>query len=44
MRKPPGCRGLRNSYEGGDSELFNYLVYYHKGKMCIKCVRFMMKI
>ncbi|GFI45179.1 hypothetical protein IMSAGC019_00489 [Lachnospiraceae bacterium] len=44
------CKSLRgipealHSYEGGDSELFNYLEYYHKGKMCIKCVRFMRKI
>ena len=32
------------SYEGGDSEFINYLKYYHKVKMCPKCVLFVIKI
>ena len=32
------------SYEGRDSELFNYLDIYHKEKMCTKCVHFIIKI
>lgn len=32
IRKTPGgYRGFRFSYEGGDSELFNYLDIYTKG-------------
>ena len=44
MQRPPGSPEALHSYEGGDSELFNYLVYNHKDKMCLKCVRFMIKI
>lgn len=44
MQKPPAWPEALHSYEGGDSELFNYLGYYHKGKMCLNCVRIMIKI
>ena len=40
--KSKSLRGIPEallSYEGGDSELFNYLDIYHKVKMCTKCVQ-----
>ncbi len=38
-QKPPEIPEASLSYEGGDSELFNYLDTYLKIKMCTKCVQ-----
>ena len=45
MKKPEKFSGFFVfSYEGGDSELFNYLDSYHRLEMCLNCVFFLIKI